>query len=442
MGGTKQIIEQRGLPANVDAERFLLGSIIANYADASEIAASLEPDDFSLDRHRILYRHMLAMRERGDDIGYISLTNELQQAGSLEAVGGMSGIVNLTNDCVKIGNLEGYCRIVKRKATLRNTIFAAQKLMDACFLETDEPSDLIETASSDLRKLYEDAGTRSDIPSTIGEQIMSLPCGFDSLFERRKVSIRTPWAGLNNMLLGGFRPQQLIILAARPAVGKTTLALALSLYAAAQHRIRFFSLEMSKEELFVKTIANQANLEPHSKGSAAREAFLKAAMEISEHRLEIDDKSFKLGDISRFVRRAKPPYELLVVDYLQLMTVPRAENRNLEIGTLTRSLKMLAKEKNLPILLLSQLNRAPETQKRKPMLSDLRDSGSIEQDADIVMFENRELVRTNSEREVMSREVELIIAKHRNGPTGSVFLRFHPEVSRFEEIRQIEERTA
>ena len=434
---------ERGLPVNLDAERFVLGSILMDDGLFVQVAGILQPDDFSLEKHRRIFNRMAELQDRGEKIDRITLANELMKHNQLESCDGLTYLVSLDDGLPHISNLDSYARIVKDKATLRRIIFASQKLIDRCMIGEDEPEEILAGAEETLLNLSQYRGNAGLLTP---EEVIEEQGGVNTFLDpaRRLKGLSTGYVKLDEMT-GGLRGGDLIILAARPAMGKTALALNIAQHVAmGRHKqtVAVFSLEMSKESLLIRLLCTAARVD----GQRFRAGFLNAeerrrlqaaANQLVEAPLFLDDTAAaNLMDMHAKLRRLKVEHGLglVVLDYLQLMSGRgRSENRNQEISALTRGLKMLAKELNVPMLVLSQLSRAPEVRQgdRRPQLSDLRDSGSIEQDADMVVFIFREEVY-KPEREDLKGLAELLIAKQRNGPTGLMNLVFLKQFTKFE----------
>ena len=442
---TQDIALEKGLPQNLDAERFVLGGILMNDSAYVQVAGLLEADDFSLEKHRRIFARMGELYVRGERIDRVTLANELMKQNQLESCDGLSYLVSLDDGLPALANLDSYVRIVKDKATLRRIIFTSQKLIDRCIIGDEDPVQLLAAAEENLLKLG-DTGNRDALlnPKQI---VQDYDGGINAFLDpsKRISGLSTGFTRFDEKS-GGLHEGELIILAARPSMGKTALALNIAQHIAThpslQKTVAIFSLEMSKESLLTRMICSRARVDQQKfragyLNSDERRRLQVALMDLVEAPLFIDDSSnTNLMDIHAKLRRLQSEHGLglVIIDYLQLMSSrSRYENRNQEVSALSRGLKLLAKELRVPMLVLSQLSRAPETRPgdHRPQLSDLRESGSIEQDADLVGFIFREEVykRDNKELEGLA---ELIIAKQRNGPTGVVNLMFLKEYTKFE----------
>lgn len=434
---------ERGLPSNIDAERFVLGSVLIDDSVFLQVAAAVTADDFSLEKHRRIFARMNDLYERGERIDRVSLAEELMRQNQLESCDGLTYLVSLDDGLPKISNLDGYIRIVKDKATLRKIIFTAQKLIDRCALQEDSPDDILAGAEESLLRMGESRAANSlAAPAQIIEEFQG---GLNAFLDpsRRIKGIGTGFTKLDEMT-GGLHAGELFILAARPSMGKTALALNVAQYVATRLRktVAVFSLEMSKESLLTRMMCAGARVDQQKfrmgyLNQDERRRLHAAAEELIDAPLFIDDTpGTTIMDIHAKLRRLRNEHGLglVVIDYLQLMSSRgRAENRNQEISAMSRGLKLLANELQVPFLVLSQLSRAPEQRPgdHKPQLSDLRESGSIEQDADLVAFIYREEVY-KPEREDLKGLADLLLAKQRNGPTGAIKLVFLKESTKFE----------
>ena len=433
----------KGLPANLEAERLVLGSIMLNDSLYIQAAGTLDPGDFTLEKHRIIFKRMGELHERGESIDRVTVANELLRFSELEACDGLSYLVSLDDGLPQILNLDSYIRIVKDKSTLRRIIFTSQQLMNRCLVGEEDPQEILAGAEETLLKLGEERATAGLAnPRQILE---SYEGGINAFLDpsKRLQGIGTGFYKLDEMT-GGLHGGELFILAARPSMGKTALALNIAHHVAtkSQQAVAVFSLEMSKESLLTRMVCAAARVDSQRFRAgyltADERRKLNAALaELVEAPLYIDDTAgVHLMDIHAKLRRLQSERKLglVVIDYLQLMSGRgRFENRNQEISTISRGLKLLAKELNVPMMVLSQLSRAPETRQgdHRPQLSDLRESGSIEQDADLVAFIFREEVYKR-DREDLRGLAELIMAKQRNGPVGKIDLVFLHALTKFE----------
>jgi replicative DNA helicase len=444
---TRDITLDRGLPSHADAEQLVLGSILLDDSAFINVAGILEPEDFSLQKHRLIFAAMGALSEAGERIDRVTLANDLMKRGQLEAVDGLGYLVSLDDNLPQIYNLDSYVRIVKDKSTLRRIILSSQKVIERCMLEQEDPSAILADAEESFLKLG-DGGDRQTL-LTPGQIIEQFDGGINAFLDpsRRVKGVSTGFLKIDEKT-SGLHPGELVIVAARPAMGKTALALNIAQHVAAHPRMRktvaVFSLEMSRESLLTRMICATARVDQQKLrlgylNQDERRRLQMAAIDIAEAPLFIDDTAgLNLMDLHAKLRRLKAEHglSLVIVDYLQLMSSRgRAENRTQEVSAISRGLKLLAKELAVPMLVLSQLSRASETRPgdHVPLLSDLRESGSIEQDADLVMFIHRpEYYKRDSAD--LEGVAEIYIAKQRNGPIGMAKLAFIKEFTKFENM--------
>ncbi|HWY43622.1 MAG TPA: replicative DNA helicase [Candidatus Sulfotelmatobacter sp.] len=434
---------ERPLPNNLDAERSILGAILLDNHALNTAIENVRPEDFFLDQHRRVYTQMIALGESQQAIDLVTLTEELHRHGELEAAGGAPYLSALADGMPRVSNVEHYARIVKEKALLRNLIHATHNIQQRA-LEGEDGADMIlDNAESSIFALAEDRVKAGLIP--VKDIVRDNFERLERIFREGKsiTGISTGYAELDK-LLSGLQNSELLILAARPSQGKTALALNLAenISIRAGMPVALFSLEMSKESLLQRLVASVAQIDAHKfrTGHLTREDWRRmteALGTISSAPLWIDDAGstsvLEIGAKARRLKRDKG-LSLLIVDYLQLITARgRFNSRQEEVASISRGLKGLAKELQIPVLVLSQLTRAPEREERGPQLSDLRESGAIEQDADVVMFIYRpnffKLDAAPEERD----QAEIQIAKQRNGPTDKVRFVFRSRLTRFEE---------
>ena len=433
----------KGLPTNIDAERLVLGSIMLDGNLYIQAAGALDASDFSLEKHRRIFTRMGELHERGESIDRVTLANELLRFSELESIGGLSYLVSLDDGLPHIVNIESYIRIVKDKSTLRRIIAASQQTMNRCLLAEEDPADILAGAEETLLKLGESSNRQT--LSSPRQIVQEYDGGINAFLDPSK-RIKGVSTGLYKLdeMTGGMHAGDLFILAARPSMGKTALALNIAHHVATkgEQAVAIFSLEMSKESLLTRMLCAGARVDSQRFRAgylnADERRKLQAGLnDLVQAPIFIDDTAgVHLMDIHAKLRRlqAERKLGLVVVDYLQLMSARgRSENRNQEISTISRGMKLLAKEMSVPLLVLSQLSRAPETRQgdHRPQLSDLRESGSIEQDADLVAFIFREEVYKR-DREDLHGLAELILAKQRNGPVGKIDLVFLHHLTKFE----------
>jgi replicative DNA helicase len=440
----------RTVPHNLEAERALLGSILLDNDSLNSALEILGKEDFYSGAHRVTFESMVALSEKNRTIDLVTLSEELARGGLLEKSGGAGYLAALT-DGVPIGTMAAvgeYCRIVKEKSTVRRLINASNTVIARCLEGTDDPEVLIDLAQSQVFDIAEQRVASGF--ATIREIVKTSFGKIDVLFDRgqRVTGIETGFVDLDNMT-SGLQASELIVVAARPSLGKTALALNIAAHASIEKQkvVGVFSLEMSKESLVIRLLCSEARIDSHKlrTGFSSREDWnrMTAALgRLSEAPLYIEDTpALSIMQIRAKARRLKAEkgLDLLIVDYLQLVSGQgRFENRTQEVSYISRSLKSIAKELKVPVLALSQLSRAPEMRPgQRPQLSDLRESGSIEQDADVVIFIFRER-KPAEEQEGDGEfarggsETRLIIGKQRNGPTGEVPVVFLKPYAKFE----------
>jgi replicative DNA helicase len=433
------------LPANVEAERSILGAILLDNFAYNQAAENLKPDDFSLDSHRRVYSRMVDLAEAAKPIDLITLVEELERHKELQAVGDVGYVSGLLDGVPDRPSIEHYIQIVRDKALLRGLMHAANAAIARAAEQTDPAEEILNEAESAIFQLSENRIGRGfmDVQEIVKESFGSV----DALLQRgqRITGLATHYADLDEMT-SGLQRSDLVIIAARPSMGKTAFALNIAENAAVEDEkvVGVFSLEMSREALLLRLLCSQARVDSHKMrtGSLWREdedKVARAMEQLAHAPIFIDDTpGISLSEMRAKARRLKQKQgalDLIIVDYLQLMSGGgrRFENRTQEVSAISRGLKGLAKELNVPVVALSQLSRAPESRggDHRPQLADLRESGSIEQDADVVAFIFREEVYKQDDPDLQGR-AELIIAKQRNGPTGKVNLAFIKNHTRFE----------
>jgi replicative DNA helicase len=438
---TKDIPVGKVPPQNLDAEKSLLGAVLIDEETLADISEHVTPKDFYDKRHGAIFSGMMRLYEHHKPVDLLTLSEELKKKDKLDAIGGSAYLTELTNYVPTAAHAEAYAELVSQKAIRRRLIKASGEISELGFDEETSTQELLEKAEAELFSVS-DQSLKQDLVSI--ETILT--DSFDRMEElhRNKGAlrgVRTGWRDLDNMT-AGLQRSDLIILAARPAMGKTTLVtnLAYNVATVAKQAVLFFSLEMSKEQLVDRMLADASGVDAWNirTGNLSDEDFSKlseAMGEMAEAPIFLDDTpGLSVLEMRTKARRAAhtAPLGLIIVDYLQLMQGSGRDsgNRVQEVSEISRGLKLIARELNVPVIALSQLSRSVESRTPQvPQLSDLRESGSIEQDADIVMFIYREAYyNPETERENIT---DLILAKHRNGPTGKVELYFHPERLRF-----------
>ncbi|HEY7924302.1 MAG TPA: replicative DNA helicase [Vicinamibacteria bacterium] len=434
---------ERTLPHSHEAERTVLGAVLVDNQAFNSAAELLTKEDFYRDAHRRIFDAMAALAERSQPIDLVTLKDELARESALEAVGGAQYLAALVDGVPRITNVEHWSRIIKEKAVLRNLIHAGNRIVQSCLEGEDEAAALLDQAEQSIFSIAEKrirTGFQS-MREIVKESFRTI----DQLSQSKDVvtGLATGFVDIDEMT-SGLQKGDLVIVAARPAMGKTSFCLNVAQHVALRvgETVGLFSLEMSKEQLALRLLCADARIDAHrlrtgklNEKDWARLA--KSYNDLSQSRLFIDDSAtISPLEMRAKCRRLKAEHglALIIVDYLQLVTsAGRSENRQQELSAISRSMKGLAKELACPVIALSQLSRAPEARTdRRPQLSDLRESGAIEQDADIVMFIYREeeYKPTDENRGI----AEIIIGKQRNGPTGSRKLAFIKEFTRFENL--------
>ena len=447
MPDTAVATAERTLPHNLEAERSVLGAILV-HNDAFNLAAQvIDSQDFYRDAHRRIFDRMVALNERHDAIDFVTLKEELSRNGELDEVGGPAYVASLVDGVPRATNVEYDARIVKEKSTLRNLIYAATKIVANAY-EAEQESDLIlDEAESAIFSVADDRLKAGFV--AMRDLVKDSFPKIEKLFEQKRLITGVPTGFVDvDEMTRGLQPGDLIIVAARPSMGKTSLVLNIAQYVASlgDQVVGFFSLEMSKESLFLRLLTSEAQIDGHRLMSGAiggndYHRISHALEKLNSMKLFIDDSaSIGVLEMRAKSRRLQSEHglNLLVVDYIQLMSGRgRFENRTLELASISRSLKGLAKELNVPIVVLSQLSRAPEARSdHRPQLSDLRESGALEQDADVVVLIYRDDVYNRDPNSPEAGTAELILAKQRNGPTGVVKLAFLREQTRFANLAQ------
>lgn len=442
---------QQGMPINTEAEMFVLGSVLLDDSKFAQVAAVLDSDDFATEKHRRIFACMRELDNRGERIEYLTLSNELEKFKHLQSVGGIAYIASLNEGMPRLSSIDSYIKIVKNKSLLRKLIATSQAIIADCIQEGREVDEILADSESAVMKVG-DQILRSGLQSP-QETITEFPGGEAAFLDpsMRTKGLTGPFVDFDEMtngMLGG----QLIVIAARPAMGKTAMALNLASHIAKQQpdaparTVAVFSLEMSREALLTRVLCAEANVDQHRfRGGYLNDeekSRLRDALQgLVESKLFIDDKADStVMEIGAKCRRLRSEFglDLVIVDYLQLLgSKAKVENRVQEISAFSRSLKLLAKDLDIPVIALSQLSRKPESRQgdHRPLLSDLRDSGSIEQDADIVCMIFREEVY-KPDRKDLEGVAELIIAKQRNGPTGKIKLAFLKRLAKFSTLEK------
>jgi len=436
------------LPANVEAERSILGAILLDNFAYNQAAEHLRTEDFSLDSHRRIYSRMIDLAESSRPIDMITLIEELERHKDLQAIGDVAYVSSLVEGVPERPSIEHYVKIVRDKALLRGLISAANTAIARAADQSDPAEDVLSDAEAAIFQLSEKRIGRGflGVQEIVRESFGSV----DALLQRgqRITGLATHYTDLDEMT-SGLQRSDLVIIAARPSMGKTAFAMNIAENAAIEEQqvVGVFSLEMSREALLLRLLCSQARVDAHKMRTGSlwqddTKKVVRAMEQLAHAPIYIDDTpGITLSEMRAKARRLKQAQggrlDLLIVDYLQLMSGggKRSENRTQEVSAISRGLKALAKELSVPVIALSQLSRAPESRggDHRPQLADLRESGSIEQDADVVMFIFREEVYRQDDPELQGR-AEIIIAKQRNGPTGKIRLAFLKPCTRFETL--------
>ena len=435
-------VSERPLPHNLEAEKAVLGAVLIHSTQINlAVELGIASQDFYRHAHQQIFDKMVSLSERDEVIDLVTLKEELNRAGNLNEVGGPAYIASLVDGVPKSTNVEYYAKIVKEKAILRSLIGSANKILSTAYQAEADSDEQLDRAE---QSIFEIADQR--LKGGFVKLHELLPGGVETIEKLQEhkdflTGVPTGFTELDR-LTSGFQPSDLVIVAARPAMGKTSLALNIAQYVGTktEKTVGVFSLEMSKEQLFLRMLTSEARIDAHRfrggyLGSEEYKKLSDALGALGEASVFIDDSSsITVLEMRAKARRLKSEHglHLLIVDYLQLMQGRgRFENRNLELASISRSLKSLAKELKVPVVALSQLSRAPESRsEHRPQLSDLRESGALEQDADVVLFIYRE---DQYDRKAENENTaEVIIGKQRNGPTGTVRLAFLKEITRFE----------
>jgi replicative DNA helicase len=434
-------------PQNTDAEQSVLGGILIENEALHKVVEILNSDDFYREAHRKIFRSMIALSEKNEPSDLVTLTNELKYQNLLEEIGGASYLTSLIDSVPTAANIEYYARIVKEKSILRKLIQAATEIVTQSYEDRGDVDALLDDSEQLIFGISEHRVKPSFYPikDIIKESFKTI----EKLYEKKELITGIP-SGFKDLdkKTAGFQPSDLIVVAGRPGMGKTAFCLNVAQYAAIEVKIpvAIFSLEMSKEQLALRMLCSEAEVD----GQKLRSGYLSesdwpkltlAAGNLSEAPLFIDDSPAITNlEIRAKARRLKAEYGLglVIVDYLQLMKGRRAERREQEISEISRSLKALAKELSLPVIAISQLSRKTEDRpSRRPQLADLRESGAIEQDADVILFVYREeLYKQDTPNKGIA---EIIIGKQRNGPTGKVDLAFVDKYTAFKPLYRGEE---
>ena len=432
-------------PQNIEAEQSVLGGILIENEAINKVMELLSPDDFYREAHHKIYHALINLSERDEPADLITLTNELRNLDQLDSIGGASYLASLIDSVPTAANIEYYAKIVKEKAILRQLIQTSTEIITQSYQDRGDVEAFLDEAERAIFQISENKVRPSFYP--IREIVKQSFKTLERLYEKKELVTGVP-SGFKELdrMTAGFQSSDLIIVAGRPSMGKTAFCLNLAQYASIERKIpvAIFSLEMSKEQLVIRLLCSEAQVE----GTRLRTGFLNesdwprltlAAGNLSDAPIFIDDSAaLSVLELRAKARRLNAEHGLgmLIVDYLQLMKGrTRVESRQQEISEISRSLKALAKELNIPVIAVSQLSRkTEERQGMRPQLSDLRESGAIEQDADLILFIYRDEVYNRSEDNPNRGKAEVVIGKQRNGPIGKIDLAFLDKFTAFKEL--------
>ncbi len=440
----KADVADRIPPQNLDAEKSLLGGVLLDNNILEKIFDAVQPEDFYRDAHRLIFEATRELYDRREPVDLLTLSNLLQSKGVLDSVGGRAFLVELTEVVPTAANTEYYAHIVAEKSTLRKLIGISTEIASMAYAAEEKPDEILNVAERTILGI-----AQGNVQKRLTPVELVLPDAIgrlNQLFESKGAitGLATGFTELDK-LTSGFQPGNLIVVAARPAMGKTSLVLNMAAHAAIYDRksVAFFSLEMGKEELVTRLLCSLAEIDMSElrRGTMPAnkwEKLTRAATNLSSAPLYFDDHGgidirYVIGKCRR--QAAEGKLDLVVIDYLQLMNgSKRSERREQEISEISRGLKMMAKDLKVPVIALSQLNRGLEARPdKRPMMSDLRESGAIEQDADMIMFIYRHEVYAKKEgkSDFEPNKAELIVAKNRNGPSDMIPLTFLGQYTRF-----------
>ena len=434
-------------PHNLEAEQSVLGSLLIDRDAIIRVASSIKAEDFYLPANGSIYQAILDLYNRREPTDILTLTDELSRRNQLEQIGGLTYLTSLLDAVPTAVHVEYYGRIVERTATMRRLINAGASIVGVGYRDDLDVEDALDLAEKTVFDVSQRRSTRDFV--SISEVLERFFDQIDYLQQNRGSVVGVPTGfGELDQLTGGLQRSDLVVIAARPGFGKTSLGLGIAYAAAVQHArtVGIFSLEMSAEQLVQRLISAETGVDSHRLrlgqiNDGEWDSVSRAFGRLGEAKIYIDDGAgLSVMDIRTKARRlqAEKGLDLVVVDYLQLMHSRRGDNRVQEVSEISRGLKGLARELNVPVVALSQLSRAVESRAandHKPLLSDLRESGSIEQDADVVIFIHREdRYKEDSEKKGIA---EIIVAKHRNGPIGSINLRFFDKTARFADLERL-----
>jgi len=441
-------MENKIIPYSLEAEEALLGNLIL-YQDAlrETIEAGIIRDDFYVENHKKIYSLMVSMYENKEKVDTISLITKLKDFELFDKIGGLDYVMKLTESTISSANTKEYIKIIKSKSISRQIIKAGEDISSKAFDGSNSIDEILEDAE---KKFQDITRSRSDDSFKTSAEVFDAAMAKIEAIQKAGSTItgvRTYYGDLDRMT-AGFQKGDLIILAARPSVGKTALALNFAINAAqsAQGAIAIFSLEMPSEQLAMRMLSAKSKVESQKVRTARisdeeKERLKEASLEFKSQKIYIDDTAgIKMPEIYAKCRKLKNEQDLylVIVDYIQLIqSTGKAESRTLEVAEISKRLKALARELEVPVIALSQLSRDVEKRNGKPQLSDLRESGSIEQDADLVIFIHRDSIyeKDGEKAKDERQDLEIILAKHRNGPIGTINLAFERSISAFYGIK-------
>ncbi len=431
-------------PRNIDAERSALGATMLDKDALRDVLDTIKEADFYSANHQAIYRAIKSLYIANKEVDFVTVSDELKKQGKLELVGGMKAVEELTDATPSIYNAVEYAKIVAEKAMLRRLISAGDAIAQKGYREDEEPLSILEFAEKEVFSIAKEK--QSGEVAEIGEILVQNLSEIEERAKNKGMAVGLP-SGLSDLdkKLSGFKKSDRVVVAARPAMGKTAFCLNIAHNAATKHdaSVLIFSLEMAKEQLSQRLLSMEARIESHRMSSgdiSSKEDWQRltaAVSNLSKGRIMIDDTpGLNMMEIKNKCRRIKAEkgLDMVILDYLQLMESDgRTDNRQQEISNMSRSMKLLAREMDCPVIVLSQLSRSPDKRENhRPVLSDLRESGAIEQDADIVIFLYRdEVYHPETER---PNVCEIIIAKHRNGPIGTVEVNWQGKYTRFTDL--------
>lgn len=437
-------LPERVPPQNIEAEQAVLGAMLIKKEAIIEVQEILQPDDFYREAHRLVYEAMLELSGNDEAVDLVTLTEQLRKSEQLEKIGGLPFITQLANAVPTAANVGYHAKIVKEKAELRNLINAATKIASAAYEDTDSVENIMDEAEKSILAVAnrQNGGVFESMKSIVMRTFERINVLYES--KGGLTGISSGFKDLDK-LTSGLQKSDLILVAARPSMGKTAFTLNIAAYCGLHDcKVAFFSLEMSKEQLMQRMMCSEGGIDATRLRTGQLDEgewnkLVETADRLSRAPIFIDDTAgITVMDLRSKARRLKAEHglDLIIIDYLQLMqgrASKNSDNRQQEISEISRSLKALARELDVPVIALSQLSRSVESrQVKKPMLSDLRESGSLEQDADIVMFLYRE---DYYDKDTENKNItEIIVAKHRNGPVDSIQLFFQKEYTKFRDL--------